>query len=85
VALGPWGYSRRMVTRLSIVGGGVVLPLEDALLTAVGVTRDAEFEVTVEGDRIVLTPSRTPRAERVAGAVLRVLAEHDDTFRKLAQ
>jgi antitoxin component of MazEF toxin-antitoxin module len=58
-----------MVTRLSIVGSAVVLPLEDSLLEAVGVTRDAEFEVSVEGDRIVLTPRRgvSRRAHRGGG------------------
>ncbi|MDO9019987.1 MAG: hypothetical protein Q8S73_34335 [Deltaproteobacteria bacterium] len=74
-----------MVTRLSIVGSAVVLPLEDSLLEAVGVTRDAEFEVTVEGDRIVLTPRRASRAERIEAAASRVLTAHDETFRKLAQ
>lgn len=74
-----------MVTRLSIVGSAVVVPLEDSLLEAIGVTRDAEFEVSVEGDRIVLTPRRGDRAGRLAAAAERVLTAHDETFRKLAQ
>lgn len=74
-----------MVTRLSIMGNGVVLPLEDSVLAALGVARDAEFEVSVEGDRIVLTPRRASRAERIEAAASRVLTAHDETFRKLAQ
>ena len=51
-----------MVTRLSIVGSAVVLPLEDSLLEAVGVTRDAEFEVSVEA-----VANSLLRAERMTG------------------
>lgn len=59
--------------------------LDPSVLERLGIGVGAEVDVSVEGERIVLTPRRAARAERLEGAVARVLADHDDTFRKLAR
>jgi antitoxin component of MazEF toxin-antitoxin module len=73
-----------MVTRIASMGTGVGVSLDAAIVRHFGLADGSEVEVIVEDDRIVLVPRRN-RPERLAAAAAAVLAEHDDTFRRLAR
>lgn len=73
-----------MIARVAAMGSGVGIALDTSVAERLGLTRGAEVEVIVEDDRIVLIP-KASRAARLAAASAEVLAEHDETFRRLAR
>ena len=51
------------------------------------ITPETELELSTDGERLVITPLRTPSARKaaLAKAQRRVVRDHDETFRKLAK
>jgi antitoxin component of MazEF toxin-antitoxin module len=63
---------------------GIVI--EKPILELLDITRDTELELRTDGERLIVTPIRKGRKQRVkAAAVDEVLADHASTFRKLAK
>jgi hypothetical protein len=54
-------------------------------LELLAIDRDTELEMTTDGERLILTPIRQARRQRVAAAARRAMETHDATFRKLAK
>ena len=74
-----------MVKKLSAIGNSLGIVIEPPLQAQLQIDRDTELEVTTDGERLVITPLRKPRAQRVTAATERVMAAHDATLRKLAR
>jgi antitoxin component of MazEF toxin-antitoxin module len=74
-----------MRKRLTPIGNSVGLILDKTMLGLVGLTRDDEVEITVEGDRLVVAPVRGARRRRFEDAKRHVFETHAETLRKLAK
>lgn len=74
-----------MRKKLSAIGNSLGIVIEKPILELLDITRDTEIELKTDGDRLILTPIRKGRRQRVKEAVEEVLADHASTFRKLAK
>jgi antitoxin MazE len=74
-----------MRKKLSAIGNSLGIVIEKPILELLDITRDTELELKTDGDRLILTPIRKRRRQRVKEAVDEVLADHASTFRKLAK
>jgi len=74
-----------MRKKLSAIGNSLGIVIEKPILELLDITRDTELELKTDGDRLILTPIRRRRRQRVKEAVDEVLADHASTFRKLAK
>ncbi|MFL5293348.1 MAG: AbrB/MazE/SpoVT family DNA-binding domain-containing protein [Myxococcales bacterium] len=74
-----------MRKKLSAIGNSLGIVIEKPILELLDITRDTEIELKTDGDRLILTPIRKGRRQRVKEAVDEVLADHASTFRKLAK
>lgn len=57
------------------------------ILELLKITPETELELSTDGERLVITPLRTPSARKAAleEAQRRVVRDHDETFRKLSK
>jgi len=74
-----------MRKKLSAIGNSLGIVIEKPILELLDVTRDTEIDMTTDGERLILTPVRKTRKQRVKAAMDEVLADHAPTFRKLAK
>lgn len=74
-----------MRKKLSAIGNSLGIVIEKPILELLDVTRDTEIDMTTDGERLILTPVRKTRKQRVKAAMDEVLADHASTFRKLAK
>lgn len=76
-----------MLKRLQTIGNSSGIIIDKPILELLKISSETELELTTDGERLILTPVREnpSRAERLAAAQERVLANHGDTFRKLAK
>lgn len=76
-----------MLKRLQTIGNSSGIIIDKPILELLKITAETELELTTDGERLILTPLRDTlsRAERLAAAQRRTLANHEDTFRKLAK
>lgn len=74
-----------MRKNLTSIGNSLGLVIEKPILELLNITKDTPLEMTTDGHRLILEPLRESRQEQVQAAAERVLREHDETFRKLAQ
>lgn len=74
-----------MRTKLTQIGADLGLVLERSVLERLGITRDTELEVIVDGGKLFISPAGADRRARVERAIDEVMADHAGTFRRLAQ
>ncbi len=78
-----------MRKNLSAIGNSLGIVIEKPILELLGITRDTELEVTTDGTRLIVEPVREAgakgRRERVGAATKRVMKNHDQTLRRLAE
>jgi antitoxin component of MazEF toxin-antitoxin module len=74
-----------MRKKLSAIGNSLGIVIEKPILELLDITRDTELDVKTDGERLILTPVRTGRKQRVKAAIDEVVADHASTFRKLAK
>jgi antitoxin component of MazEF toxin-antitoxin module len=74
-----------MRKKLSAIGNSLGIVIEKPILELLEITRDTELDVKTDGERLILTPVRTGRKQRVKAAIDEVVADHASTFRKLAK
>ena len=76
-----------MTKRLRAIGNSAGIIIDKPILELLKITPDTELELSTDGERLIITPIRTPGARKaaLARAQSRVLREHDETFRKLAK
>ena len=76
-----------MTKRLRAIGNSAGIIIDKPILELLKITPDTELDLSTDGERLIITPIRTPAARRstLARAQRRVLRGHDETFRKLAK
>ena len=70
---------------LTSIGNSLGIVIEKPILELLNITKETLLEITTDGQRLILEPVRESRDERLQAASGRVLREHGETFRKLAQ
>ncbi len=73
-----------MRKKLSAIGNSLGLVVEKPILELLDIDRETELEMTTDGKRLIIEPVRG-RRQRVLAASQKVMAAHDETFRKLAK
>jgi antitoxin MazE len=73
--------------RLRAIGNSAGIIIDKPILELLKITPETELELSTDGERLIITPVRAPRARRtsLARAQQRVLRGHGETFRKLAK
>ena len=75
-----------MVKSLTRHGNSLALLIEKPILELLGAGPDTPFDVTTDGQALVLTPVKDPaRRRRFATALKRVNARYGGALRKLAE
>jgi antitoxin MazE len=76
-----------MTKRLRAIGNSAGIIIDKPILDLLKITPDTELDLSTDGERLIITPIRTPAARKaaLARAQSRVLRDHDETFRKLAK
>ena len=74
-----------MVKTLSAIGNSLGLIIERPILELLNIDRDTKLEVRTDGEALIIRPVREDRRSRVQRATERLMDQHDDTLRKLAE
>jgi len=74
-----------MRKKLSAIGNSLGVVIEKPILELLQITRETELELTTDGDRLIISPVRKGRKQRLKQAMDEVLADHAETFRKLSR
>jgi antitoxin MazE len=76
-----------MTKRIRAIGNSAGIIIDKPILELLKITPETELELSTDGERLVITPLRTPGARKAAleEAQRRVVRDHDETFRKLAK
>ncbi|MBK9215872.1 MAG: AbrB/MazE/SpoVT family DNA-binding domain-containing protein [Chloracidobacterium sp.] len=75
-----------MMKNLVAIGNSLGIIIEKPILDLLRIERDTPLEVRTDGDRLIIEPlTNEAREKRLRSAVKRVMKNHDETLRKLAQ
>lgn len=74
-----------LTKRLSRVGNSAGLTFDRAILKQVGWEVGIEVEIRVEGEQLVLRPSRYAEREEVIASAKRMVARHGKSLDKLGR
>lgn len=76
----------RMIKNLTVIGNSLGIIIEKPILDLLRIERDTPLNIRTDGDRLIIEPlAKEERAARLKSAVDRVMKNHDETLRKLAQ
>ena len=74
-----------MRKKLSTIGNSLGLVIEKPILELLDIDRDTELDMRTDGDRLIISPIRKGKKERVRAARQRALIAHEESLRKLAR
>ncbi len=74
-----------MRKRLSAIGNGLGIVIEKPILELLEIDRETELDMRTDGDRLIISPVRKGKKERVRAALHRALSAHDGSLRKLGR
>lgn len=74
-----------MQKNLTAIGNSLGIVIEKPILELLGITKDTLLELRTDGERLIIEPVKSARAKKLSAASQRVMKNHKETFRKLAQ
>jgi antitoxin component of MazEF toxin-antitoxin module len=74
-----------MRKKLSAIGNSLGVVIEKPILELLEITRDTELDLTTDGQRLIISPVRKARRERVKASLARAMDAHAESLRKLAK
>lgn len=74
-----------MHKQLIKIGSSLGIIIDKAILDLLKITAQTEIEITTDGDALILRPVRTMDGETGWAAYEEIAAQHEKSFRKLAQ
>lgn len=74
-----------MVKTLSAIGNSLGLIIERPILDLLNIDKDTWLEIRTDGEALIIRPVREGRRARVQRDTERLMDQHDDTLRKLAE
>ena len=74
-----------MIKTLSAIGNSLGLIIERPILDLLNIDRDTKLEIRTDGEALIIRPVREDHQTRVQQATERMMDQHDDALRKLAE
>lgn len=75
-----------MTKNLVAIGNSLGIIIEKPILDLLKIERDTPLEIKTDGERLIIEPvNEREREERLSKAIDRVMKNHSETLRKLAQ
>jgi len=74
-----------MQKTLTSIGNSLGIVIEKPILELLGITKETLLELRTDGERLIIEPVKSARAQKLRVASKRVMKNHDETFRKLAK
>lgn len=74
-----------MHKRLTAIGNSLGLIIEKPILELLDIDRETELEMKTDGESLIIRPVGARRRKKLADMADRIMREHDETFRKLAE
>jgi antitoxin MazE len=74
-----------MEKTLSAIGNSLGLIIERPILDLLNIDKDTRLEIRTDGEALIIRPIREGRRARVQRATERLMDQHDNTLRKLAE
>ncbi len=74
-----------MIKTLSAIGNSLGLIIERPILDLLNIDRDTKLEVRTDGEALIIRPVRENHQTRIQQTTERLMDQHDDTLRKLAE
>lgn len=74
-----------MEKTLSAIGNSLGLIIERPILDLLNIDKDTRLEIRTDGEALIIRPIREDHRARAQRATKRLMDQHDDTFRKLAE
>lgn len=76
-----------MVKHLTMVGNSAALVIDKPILQLLKIDMETQLDISTDGKNLIITPIRKDniRKKRIKEATARILKEHGETFRRLAE
>ena len=75
-----------MRKKLTVVGNSLGIIIEKPILDLLGISRETQFEMITDGQRLILEPIKeSQKQDKIKAATRRVMKNHDKTLRELAK
>ncbi len=74
-----------MEKTLSAIGNSLGLIIERPILDLLKIDKDTKLDISTDGESLIIRPVRENRQARLDGAAERLMDQHENTFRKLAE
>jgi antitoxin MazE len=75
-----------MTKNLVAIGNSLGIVIDKPILELLKIERDTPLDITTDGNQLIIRPlSAAERAKRLDDAVDRVMNNHHDTLKKLAE
>lgn len=74
-----------MEKTLSAIGNSLGLIIERPILDLLDIDKDTKLEVRTDGETLIIRPVREDRRSRIQRTAERLMEQHDNTLRKLAE
>jgi antitoxin component of MazEF toxin-antitoxin module len=75
-----------MRKNLTVIGNSLGIIIEKPILDLLGVSKESQFEMTTDGQRLILEPVKeADKTDKIKEATRRVMENHDKTLRELAK
>jgi antitoxin component of MazEF toxin-antitoxin module len=74
-----------MVKTLTAIGNSLGLIIDRPILDLLKIDRDTKLEIRTDGEALIIRPLRDVRRSRARQAAERLMDQHDETLRKLAE
>ena len=75
-----------MKKNLTIIGNSLGIIIEKPILDLLGINKESELEIITDGKRLIIEPiNSNNRADKIRAATKRVMKNHKETLKKLAE
>ena len=75
-----------MKKNLTVIGNSLGIIIEKPILDLLGISKESELEIVTDGNRLIIEPvTKDERAEKIRQATRRVMKNHTEPLKKLAE
>ena len=74
-----------MIKKLTAIGNSLGIIIERPILELLRIDRETPLEVSTDGDALIIRPKRAEHGQKVLASTKRMMDQHDETMRKLAE
>ncbi len=75
-----------MKKNLTVIGNSLGIIIEKPILDLLGIDKESQLEIVTDGKRLIIEPvDENEKANQIREATRRVMKNHKETLKKLAQ